>query len=189
MLVGPDGTGKTTVASEMIRQHGDPSQYLHFRPRISTPPDRKPTDGPPPAQKRHSPGPIPVGWLRLGLSLTVFWFGYLRWMRPARRHGTLIIGDRWVYGYVTQPVALGFGGPSWLARLACQIAPRPDLVVRLNAPSEVVAARKSDLTPDEITAEDELWETLPQVDLTVDARLDPTEIAANILRKLDWQMT
>jgi hypothetical protein len=53
----------------------------------------------------------------------------------------------------------------------------------------VVAARKSDLTPDEITAEDELWETLPQVDLTVDARLDPTEIAANILRKLDWQMT
>jgi thymidylate kinase len=188
-LVGPDGAGKTTVASEMIRQHGVPSLYVHFRPKIASRPDQRPTDGPPPARKRRTAGPKPLGWLRLGWSLTVFWVGYLRWIRPARRRGALIVGDRWVYGYVTQPVALGYGGPSWLARAACQSAPRADLVVRLTAPSEVVAARKSDLTPDEIRAEDELWETLTQVDLTLDARLDPTEIAANILRQLDRPLT
>ena len=184
VLVGPDGAGKTTLASEMIRVHGDPTLYVHFRPRITTPPDRRPVTGHPPAKKRQRPGPLPLGWLRLGWSLVVFWIGYLRWIKPALRQGALVVGDRWIYGYVAQPIPLGFGGPTWLARLASQMAPRSDLVVRLDAPVEVIASRKRDLTPQEIAVERKLWMTLPQVDLTIDARVDPTESANDILRDL-----
>lgn len=185
VLVGPDGSGKTTLASELIELSREPTMYVHFRPSIASPPDRRPVKGPAPAEKRHDSGPMPLGWLRLGWSLAVFWIGYWRWIRPALRIGTLVVGDRWIYGYVAQPVPLGFGGPGWLARFASRVAPRPDLVVRLNAPADVIAGRKQDLTPQEIATEDEIWMTMPEVDMTIDARLDPTETATEILKQLD----
>jgi len=40
-----------------------------------------------------------------------------------------VVADRWIYGYVVQPAALRFYGPSWLALAALRVLPRPNLVV------------------------------------------------------------
>jgi hypothetical protein len=69
------------------------------------------------------------------------------------------------------------------------MAPQPDLVVRLDAAADVIASRKQDLTAQEIAAEDEIWETIPEVDVVMDAQVDPTETATDILRQLDWQLS
>jgi hypothetical protein len=69
------------------------------------------------------------------------------------------------------------------------MAPRSDLVVRLDAPVDVIVGRKRDLTPQEVAAERKLWMTLPQVDMTIDARADPTESANDILRDLIGRLT
>lgn len=181
VLVGPDGSGKTTVATEMVRLHGEPSLYVHFRPSIASSPAQRPSIDPAPPAKRRSAGPAPLGWLRILWSLVIFWVGYLRWLRPAKRSGALVIGDRWIYGYIAQPLALGFAGPRWLGRLVCSMAPRPDLVVRLTAPAKVILDRKADLSFDEILTEERSWEDVPQVGLTLDTRSNAKETAKMIL--------
>lgn len=184
MVIGPDGVGKTSLAARLIADHGGPTMYLHFRPSLWTPPSVSPVEADNPPPKQTDPGPRPLGWLRLARSVGMFWLGYLRWIRPALARGTLVVGDRWVYGYVGQPEALGFGGPSWLARLATRIAPQPDLIVRLTAPAEIVAKRKSDLTVAEIQMEIRKWETLPGDVWILDSSMDVSSLAAAVAARL-----
>ncbi len=184
MIIGPDGVGKTSLARQLIADHGPPTLYIHFRPRFRIrPPERPRVEGVPPP-KRMDPGPRPLGWVRLARSVLLFWGGYLRWVRPAVRNGALVVGDRWVYGYVGQPGALGFGGPSWLAQLATRITPGPDLLVRLRAPADVIALRKGDLRASEIAREDQTWDTLSVAAWPVDASADPSQISAAVASKL-----
>ncbi|HUP17799.1 MAG TPA: hypothetical protein VM848_17350 [Acidimicrobiia bacterium] len=184
VVIGPDGVGKTSLAARLIADHGAPTMYLHFRPSLRTPPPSSPIEAGIPPPKQNDPGPRPLGWLRLARSVGMFWLGYLRWIRPALARGTLVVGDRWFYGYVGQPVALGFGGPPWLARLATRIAPHPDLVVRLTAPAEIVAKRKSDLTAAEIQVEIRKWETLPLDVWVLDSSMDVSSLADAVAARL-----
>jgi thymidylate kinase len=113
-----------------------------------------------------------------------FNLGYWRWLRPALRSGALIVGDRWIYGYIGQPVALGYGGPRWLAGAAINLVPRPDLVVRLKADRNVVASRKRDLSAEEIAAEEDRWDGLNGPVLVLDASRSPTQLAEDLMQEL-----
>lgn len=177
MVIGPDGVGKTTLAGHLLSEHGPPTMYLHFRPGFwSRPPATPGGDGLPPP-KRSDPGRRPLGWLRLGRSVAQFWLGYLRWIRPAVSRGTLVVGDRWAYGYVGQPTALGFAGPAWLARFAARIVPHPDLVARLRGDPGLIASRKSDLSASQIEREDAAWDSLPIPTMELDAA-EPVDVLA-----------
>ncbi|MCH8283604.1 MAG: hypothetical protein IIC20_03400 [Chloroflexi bacterium] len=77
------------------------------------------------------------------------------------------MGDRWLYGYLAQPRPLKFYGPRWVARLALFLAPRPDLVVLLEAPADIAYSRKPELSRAEIEQEFEPPET-PIVTLNED---------------------
>lgn len=185
VVVGPDGAGKTSVAEGILsRVRG---RYFHFRPplrRSSMP------YAPPPQQpaldKRPEPGPVPLGWLRLGRNWLISWIGYLTAIRPSLRAGEVVIADRWLYGYLVQPRPLKFSGPAWLARLALASLPRPDVVLNLVTKPEIAAARKSELTVDEVRTELEAWQRLPfhqQVDLDADQSL--AEVVAAALAFID----
>ncbi|HJQ95308.1 MAG TPA: hypothetical protein VJ935_06310 [Acidimicrobiia bacterium] len=185
VVIGPDGVGKTTLARNLIAQWPASTRYVHFRPSIFARPDTAPVEeAPPPPPKRTFPGSRPIGWLRLAWSVVTFNFGYWRWLRPALREGALIVGDRWIYGYVGQPVALGFSGPEWLARAALNLVPGPDLLVRLKADSYIAAARKGDLLPEDISAEDHRWDGLLRPVLVVEASRAPGEIAEEVMIEL-----
>lgn len=161
VLVGPDGVGKTTVARELIDAYTGPTAYFHFRPTVLTPLAKAPPDwSPSPPDKGHGEGWRLLGWVRLVRSYLFFWTGYLCRVRPALRRGALVVGDRWAFGYVTQPRSVKFYGPSWLARLALRTLPQPDLVANLRAPADLVHARKQELTLDEIGTELDAWSNL-----------------------------
>lgn len=183
VIVGSDGVGKTTVAGAICSRLGDDGAYVHFLPR---PPYRlaaRPPEVPGQLEKDRSGGSRVTGILRLGRSVLRSWLGYYRAIRPALRRGVTVVGDRWLYGYLAQPLSLRFYGPRWVARLALALTPSPDLVVLLEAPFDVINARKSELTRDEVEREFEVWrDTVPKA-LRLDATQPPDVLAAAVLTR------
>lgn len=187
VIVGPDGVGKTTVAHALLSQHDGPTGYVYFRPPLDgeLPPlpslDRKPRGDKSPVRQ-----PPVLGWLRLLKNLMWFWAGYRRVVRPLVRAGGMVVGDRWGYGYVVQPGPLRFYGPPWLGRLAVRLLPRPDLVVNLAAPADVIVARKDELTEAQAAEELEVCRQLPLPMLeTFDATASAEEVARRVRLRLN----
>jgi len=177
VVVGPDGVGKTTLAREVLERWNGPKGYFHFLPTRHSPVTPTP-DGdrltPPPKAPRT--GSRLLGWLRLGRNLIRFWIAYVVHVRPLIRDGALVIGDRWWYGYIGQPFSLRFYGPQELAIRSEPLFPKPDLVIDLKAPTEVIASRKPELTSSEIRDELTRWSLVAkgrrlEVDATKEASL------------------
>jgi thymidylate kinase len=186
VIVGPDGVGKTTVARAMLDRYPGPTAYFHFRPpifgRMRT---RPPNVELPPQTKGSSTGSRMLGLLRLLRNGLGFWAAYLMVVRPALRRGTLVVGDRWAYGYLVQPYALKFYGPRALAAFLVRLLPRPDLVANLSASPEIIRARKRELTTEEIEMELRSWACLPEGRVkTFQAVEAPGAIALRILQAI-----
>lgn len=186
IIVGPDGVGKTTIARELAAAYGGPTAYFHFVPPVREEMSPLPPEGAPPHLGKGTPGGSRVlGWLRLARNVARFWVAYLTQVRPALARGTLVVGDRGAYGYLVQPYALKFYGPSALARALLRALPQPDLVVNLTAPPEVIRTRKQELTPEQIVRELREWAHLPVRRLrSFDTTDVPSAIAARILHAL-----
>ena len=101
ILVGPDGVGKTTVARAVIEHHRGPAAYFHFLPPVCGPLARAPAPGSAPPPKAGPGGSFVLGWIRLLRNAARCWAGYLRTVRPALKRGWLVVGDRWMYGYLS----------------------------------------------------------------------------------------
>lgn len=187
VVVGPDGVGKTTVARSILARYPGPTAYFHFLPSLQRRLDEGPpllSDGPPP--KTSSVGSRPMGWFRLLRNFARSWAAYLVRIRPALRRGCLVVGDRWLYGYLGQPYALKFYGPPGLASAIVRALPRPDLVVNLSAPADVIRARKQELTVAQIDAELHSWSRLPVRRVrTLDAVAPPSVIARQVFEALE----
>jgi thymidylate kinase len=185
VLVGPDGVGKTTVARALLAHHSGPSAYFHFLPPLRGPLSRSPGPASAPPPKAAPGGWLVLGWIRLFRNAARCWVGYLRTVRPALKRSWLVIGDRWMYGYVVQPDALRFHGPDALARAVLRLLPRPHLIVNLAAPPHVIRQRKQELTLSQIEQELLAWSSLRAANVqTLDASRLPRDIASDILMAL-----
>ena len=162
-LCRPRGTrwsGENCRRACLARPAPGPAAYFHFLPPLRGPLPRSPgpASTPPP---KAAPGGWPVlGWIRLIRNAARCWVGYLRTVRPALKRSWLVIGDRWMYGYVVQPDALKFQGPDSLARAVLRLLPRPHLIVNLAAPPHVIRERKQELTLSQIEQELLAWSSL-----------------------------
>lgn len=178
VLIGPDGVGKTSVARELAKQFSGEFRYFHFRPswRLQSMPL---VDSGQRVTAFRPPGKF-SGWIRLSSNLIRFWIGYLVSLRPVRRRGGLIVGDRWAYSYLLDPASVRYGGPMWLATLMLRLLPRPDLVCALTASPQVIHTRKPELSIGEITRQLAEIARLPSV-VTLEATDDPGVVAARVL--------
>jgi thymidylate kinase len=62
---------------------------------------------------------------------------------------TLLICDRYYHDLLVDPKRYRYGGPMWIARLTGQLMPKPRLWILLDAPAEVLQARKQEVPPEE----------------------------------------
>lgn len=185
-IVGPDGVGKTTLAKELLGSWIGGRAYFHFRPPLLRPLPEKPTGiGRFVAYKAPTSGSRLLGWVRIAMSFVRCWSGYVIRILPAKRKGTLVVSDRWTYGYIVEPHTLKYFGPTWLANLAIRCMPQPDLVVQLWAQPRVIMARKTELSVDQIRKEQGLLERIPaQRVMLLDATRSPSQLASEVLEAL-----
>ena len=149
-VLGPDGSGKSTLLAGLREQWPQSLGLVHthhLRPH---------------RLNRHnaSPGPVvdPHGLPPRGTLTSVavllfvildWWIGYwTQIVRERAKHGVVVF-DRHLLDVLVDPLRYRYGGPSWVARAACRIVPRPDLIVVLDAPPVVVQARKQEVTRSE----------------------------------------
>lgn len=175
VVVGPDGSGKTTLAKAMIERWAGETAYLHWIPGLGVELKEDPGVEVPMPKRLDVPASSLASAARLTMNLIRAWAYYAVRIRPALRRGVLVIGDRWGYGYVGQPAALRYRGPEWLARWATGLFPAPHVTAVLLAPVAVLRQRKSELNEQQL--EDELirWRSyeFPK-QLTMDAT-EPVE--------------
>jgi thymidylate kinase len=179
-VLGPDGSGKSTLLaglSDSWPQSLGTVHIHHLRPH---------------RLNRHTAatGPVvdPHGQPRRGTVMSVaalifvtldWWVGYwTRIVRQRAKHG-LVVFDRHLLDVLVDPVRYRYGGPSWVARAACRLVPRPDVTVVLDAPPVVVRARKQEVTPAESERQSQAYRRLA-AEVTgahlVDATVAPDEV-------------
>lgn len=150
VLLGPDGSGKSSVLEGVARAAGPGFAAVdarHYRPQAPWGVGR-PVDRPHARPPRSALG----SGLKLLLELVRFRSGYRRWVRPRLARGGLVLFDRYYHDLLADPLRYRYGGPAWLARWVGRAVPVPDLFVVLDAPPEVLQARKAEVSPEESAA-------------------------------------
>ena len=174
-LIGPDGAGKTTVARRLQRELALPVEYVYmgvnpdssnyllpttravhaFRRRRGAKPDTAGPREPHQTDQARPRGLVPRGlrsarsFARLGNRLAEEWHRALV-ASLRRRRGEIVIFDRhffadyYAYDVAAQPrrsAARRLHG-----FILTRLYPRPDLVIYLDAPAEILLARKGEGT-------------------------------------------
>jgi thymidylate kinase len=160
VMLGPDGAGKSSVVDKLeARMEGafQHVQILGFAPPLFKLWQKGPANtSTPHAKKARS---YPVSLLR-----AAFWFVYnalshftLRWMKA---NNTLIVNDRHFIDILVDPVRYRYGGPTWALKLVQWVMPKPDAIVLLAGPAEIIQARKKEVPVEETARQIELYRSL-----------------------------
>lgn len=185
VLLGPDGAGKSTVAA-VVSEHLSPAfrrtTTRHLRPgwlqRVLAGPLTPPSDP-------HSRAPRSLFG---SLAKILFWLldytlGYYATVRPELVRSTLVVFDRYLLDVLVDARRYRYGGPPWLARALWRVVPKPDLVILLDAPAEVLQGRKLEVSPEETARQREAYRalvgSLPNGHL-VDAARPVEQVAAQV---------
>ena len=156
VLVGPDGVGKTTIASLLAAETKDffrGVRYHHWIPRWQVPLSAEvPSGEARPPLRGESRGLVAslLSALRLARNVARAHFAYGLRILPHLFRQRLVIGDRYLFNYALDPRSVRYHGPDWLVRWALRMAPAPDLVLCLEAPPEEIHRRKPELSVEEI---------------------------------------
>lgn len=189
VLLGPDGAGKSTTIDRVTDDLGplfpggvqmETVAGFRTRPNIaSSQPHAK------------TPRSVPVS-----IAKVVYWFlyytpGYWIKVTPALRRQTLRLNHRYLLDTVIDPRRYRYGGPAWLLRLVWRLAIKPDLVVLLDGPPDVIHARKQEVPFEETVRQCRAYrltvEQLPYgciVDATQTMSAVAADVNAEIVRLL-----
>jgi thymidylate kinase len=181
VFLGTDGAGKSTVTarieqdlapafSSTKRYHRPVASPLRWmkRYRVRSSPggrtsasasaadlDAQPAQPHPPGKPPHK---LPASLLKLGLWWADFTiFGYLLSVYPRLVRSNLVLLDRYYDDLLVHPEGYRYGGSLRLARFVGRFVPHPHLVILLDAPPEVIHARKPELTFEETTHQREMY--------------------------------
>ena len=149
-VMGPDGSGKSSVLRRAEDELGKTLHQLrlfHWYPRFFGF-----------AQLQRGPVLDPHGRLPRGsfmsiaklLFMVIDW-NLCYWIRLARLRAknTVLIFDRYYLDLVVDPRRYRFRGPGWLVKLVGKFILQPDVCILLDAPAEVLQARKQEVTIEE----------------------------------------
>ncbi|HTD47394.1 MAG TPA: thymidylate kinase-like protein [bacterium] len=148
-FLGLDGSGKSAVIARTMEALGiffSSAKRYHLRPSLGA----HGGDDTPGLEYEPARGPI-LSLAKLGLWWTDYWLGYALDIFPRLVRSTLVLFDRYYDDLLVDPQRYRFGGPLWLARMVARYLPRPELVILLDGPPELLRARKHGADFDDAT--------------------------------------
>lgn len=159
VLIGPDGSGKSTVAGLLpieLERAFRATWRFHWRPNLFPKLSRRDTDRSAGGSEGIAPpqdaayGRV-TSCVRFLYYLMDFAVGYWLVIYPRKARTTLIVGERYFADVVVNPQRYGFALPSWLLRLGARLVPNPDVTILLVNEPAVVHARKPELSSESIS--------------------------------------
>ena len=158
VFLGADGSGKSTVIDRVKQDLALAfrcNQYIHLRPRLGLAVNKNSV----PVIDPH--GKPSRGWFTSTLKIIYFIFdyimGYLWKIYPHLVRSTFVIFDRYYHDLLVDPKRYRFGGSVKLAQWLGQLIPQPDLWILLDAPAEVLQARKQEVSFEETARQREAY--------------------------------
>lgn len=195
-LFGPDGSGKSTVADVLekhwknagvntLRMHWRPG-LLPYRSRIRACDSKEGFTDPCKTKLRRGL----KAWLIFLYVVVDFLLGHIFIIRPKLKGGTIVIYERYYYDILMDQKRYGLSIPASVSRgIASTLIPVPDVIILLDAPAEVLYARKQELPCAEIEHQrKQMKKTLCRFDNChiVNVELDaPNKVAEIILAKIN----
>jgi glycosyltransferase involved in cell wall biosynthesis/thymidylate kinase len=184
VVVGADGSGKTRVAEQLlaIAQERGPVLHVHHRPGAL--PGGTRHDGPVTEPHREAPYPAVLSPLKL---LYVFLDHRLGWttrIEPVRRAGGIVVIERGWWDLAVDPRRYRLRPHPLLVRALGRLLPEADVTLVLDAPTEVLLARKTELPAAELERQRAAWRAVAarvSSVTTVDATRPVEEIVASAL--------
>lgn len=160
VVLGPDGAGKSSVINGILgklNQGGRVVKMRHLKPRPAFPMRGDPaTINPDPHGK--PPRSALTSVAKIILWLMEEWYANLFQDKKEE----LLICDRYYHDLLVDPIRYRYGGPLWIARLAGKLIPQPMLWVLLDAPTEVLQARKQEVSLEETARQRQAYLSLVQ---------------------------
>jgi len=161
LIVGPDGSGKSSLASRLVeaaRRDGRPARHMHWRPGLL--PQAGTLGGTSPDPSRPH-GRKVYGRLLSLLRVYYYWIDFFLGLRlralPVRARGGFVIMERGWWDFAVDPLRYRLRvRPDLVERLG-RLLPRPDLVMILEAPPEVLTERKTELPSAELARQSTRW--------------------------------
>ena len=147
VVLGPDGAGKSSVIHGILGQlnsGGRAVKMRHLKPRLAFP-------------RRGNAGAIvvdphgkPPRSALVSVAKILIWLGE-EWYAThfQDKKGELLICDRYYHDLLVDSRRYRYGGPRWIASLIGSLMPQPRLWLLLDAPAEVLQARKQEVTSEE----------------------------------------
>jgi len=183
-VFGPDGAGKSAVIKRLAEELLPPFeevQQFHFRPMFRRQWIEKQTITDPHAK---SPRSGLASIFKLLYWLADCWYGYLVTVRPVRANSRLVIFDRYFPDILVDPQRYRLPSSSqWFSGLIVRLVPRPDLLVLLDVPAEIVQQRKAEVSLAESQrqrlAYREMFQALPDA-FIVDASRPVEDVAEDV---------
>lgn len=182
LLVGPDGTGKSTTAALLAASETSGVHTIdHYRPGILWQRGNVPTTTPHDEPARS----VPAATAKLAAVFADFLLGYLGPWRRAGRTGVIVLERGW-WDHLADPVRYRLPHSlCWFAALLARLLPRADLVVVLAGDPASIVRRKPELSVGQVEAQLLRWkEIAPRAGrrvITVDTvAATPVQVAATI---------
>jgi len=150
-LLGPDGSGKSTVARALLERSDLPlyrakSLCVHWKPEVFP----RSRDGNGNAAASTAPHARPArGALASGfyflVHLTEFLIGAVVRLRPALYANGMVVLDRYYYDFYVDLARYRIRLPASVVDLGCRVIPPADMVFILDAPSATLLSRKTEV--------------------------------------------
>jgi thymidylate kinase len=148
-FLGPDGCGKSSVIDRLRYELSGAFRRVEYQHLFPRPAPFIAPGGPADAAVTNPHELPPRGTAGSALKLLNFWSRYLtgtlRWTYPRLVSSTLVIFDRYYHDLIVDPRRYRYGAPLSWARLLGRTIPQPDLVFILDAPPEIIQARKQEV--------------------------------------------
>ena len=147
VFLGPDGVGKSTVI-EQVQEAVRPAflnySYQTFAPSLLP---AKFTMKPSPHAK--PPRSYPASLMKAAWWSFCYGPLYFYAVHPTRSRAGLVVNHRYLLDAIVDKKRYRYSGPTWLLKAIWAISPKPDLVILLEAPAEVIQKRKQEMTFEE----------------------------------------